>query len=117
ILSALASLFRSEVNSQLSSLRSGRPNVALIRGFDASRVRILENGVGTFDVSDIGPDHAVSTGPLGTTRIEVVRGAATVRYGSQAIGGVVNALNNRIPLMLGDEPISGEVSGSYGSVN
>jgi iron complex outermembrane receptor protein len=89
----------------------------VIRGFDASRVRILENGVGTFDVSDIGPDHAVPTGPLGTTRIEVVRGAATVRYGSQAIGGVVNALNNRIPLELGDEPISGEVSGSYGSVN
>ena len=38
----------------------------VIRGFDASRVRILEDGVGTFDVSDIGPDHAVPTGPLGT---------------------------------------------------
>src|SRR5258708_37752495 len=69
----------------------------VIRGFDASRVRILEDGVGTFDVSDIGPDHAVPTGALGTERVEVLRGAATVRYGSQAIGGVVNAINNRIP--------------------
>jgi iron complex outermembrane receptor protein len=89
----------------------------VIRGFDASRVRILEDGIGTFDVSDIGPDHAVPTGSLGTEKIEVVRGAATVRYGSQAIGGVVNALNNRIPTFLPNTPISGEVSGSYGSVN
>ena len=89
----------------------------VIRGFDASRVRILEDGVGTFDVSDIGPDHAVPTGPLGTEKIEVVRGAATVRYGSQAIGGVVNAINNRIPLMLPGEPFGGEFSGSYATVN
>lgn len=89
----------------------------VIRGFDASRVRILEDGVGTFDVSDIGPDHAVPTGPLGTEKIEVVRGAATVRYGSQAIGGVVNAINNRVPLMLPGESFGGEFSGSYGSVN
>jgi iron complex outermembrane receptor protein len=89
----------------------------IIRGFDASRVRILEDGIGTFDVSDIGPDHAVPTGPLGTEKIEVVRGAATVRYGSQAIGGVVNAINNRIPMMLPDTPFSGEASGSYGTNN
>jgi iron complex outermembrane receptor protein len=87
----------------------------VIRGFDASRVRVLEDGVGTFDVSDIGPDHAVPTGPLGTDKIEVVRGPATVRYGSQAIGGVVNAINNRIPLMLPDTPFSGQVSGAYGT--
>ena len=89
----------------------------VIRGFDASRVRILEDGVGTFDVSDIGPDHAVPTGPLGTERVEVVRGAATVRYGSQAIGGVVNAINNRIPLGLPTSPLTGEASGSYSTVN
>ena len=89
----------------------------VIRGFDASRVRILEDGVGTFDVSDIGPDHAVPTGPLGAERVEVVRGAATVRYGSQAIGGVVNAINNRIPLGLPDKTLSGEASGSYSTGN
>jgi iron complex outermembrane receptor protein len=89
----------------------------VIRGFDASRVRILEDGIGTFDVSDIGPDHAVPTGPLGTERVEVVRGAATVRYGSQAIGGVVNAINNRVPFGLPDAPISGEAAGGYSTGN
>lgn len=85
----------------------------VIRGFDANRVRILENGVGSFDVSDIGPDHGVPIDPLSTQKIEVVRGAATLRYGSQAIGGVVNAINNRIPLTLPDKPVSGEFTGSY----
>ena len=69
----------------------------VIRGFDANRVRVLENGIGSFDVSDVGPDHGVPIDPLSTQRIELVRGAATLRYGSQAIGGVVNAINNRVP--------------------
>jgi iron complex outermembrane recepter protein len=69
----------------------------VIRGFDANRVRVLEDGVGSFDVSDVGPDHGVPIDPLSAERIEVVRGPATLRYGSQAIGGVVNAINNRVP--------------------
>jgi iron complex outermembrane recepter protein len=84
----------------------------VIRGFDANRVRVLEDGIGSFDVSDVGPDHGVPIDPLSAQRIEVVRGAATLRYGSQAIGGVVNAINNRVPTTLPDIPISGEISGS-----
>jgi iron complex outermembrane receptor protein len=87
----------------------------VIRGFDANRVRTLEDGIGSFDVSDVGPDHGVPIDPLSADRVEVVRGAATLRYGSQAIGGVVNAINNRVPTHLGDNPLDGEVSGSYGS--
>lgn len=87
----------------------------VIRGMDANRVRVLEDGLSSSDVSDIGPDHGVPIDPLATQRIEVVRGAATLRYGSQAIGGVVNAINNRIPLTLPDEPLNGEIAGSYGS--
>ena len=86
----------------------------VIRGFDASRVRLLENGVGSFDVSDIGPDHGVPIDPLAAQSIEVVRGAATLRYGSQAIGGVVNAINNRVPLNRVEKPLSGDLTGSYG---
>jgi iron complex outermembrane receptor protein len=85
----------------------------IIRGFDANRVRVLEDGIGSFDVSDVGPDHGVPIDPLSADRVEVVRGAATLRYGSQAIGGVVNAINNRVPTELGDEPFRGEASGSY----
>lgn len=85
----------------------------VIRGFDANRVRVLEDGVGSFDVSDIGPDHGVPIDPLAAERIEVVRGAATLRYGSQAIGGVVNAINNRVPAHMPEDPFSGEVAAGY----
>jgi iron complex outermembrane receptor protein len=88
----------------------------IIRGMDANRVRILENGVSSSDVSDIGPDHGIPIDPLSAQSIEVVRGAGTLRYGSQAIGGVVNVLNNRVPMTLPDKAISGEVNGSYGTV-
>ncbi len=69
----------------------------IIRGQDNFRVRIQENGVATGDVSDIGEDHGVTTDPLVAGQIEVIRGPATLRWGSQAIGGVVNVDNNRVP--------------------
>lgn len=89
----------------------------IIRGMDATRVRILENGLSSSDVSDIGPDHGMPIDPLSARSIEVVRGAATLRYGSQAIGGVVNAINDRVPTALPAKAFSGELSGSYDSVS
>jgi iron complex outermembrane receptor protein len=86
----------------------------VIRGMDAQRVKLTENGLSSSDVSDVGPDHGVPIDPLAAQRIEVVRGAATLRYGSQAIGGVVNVINNRIPL----KPLSGiegEATAAYSS--
>jgi iron complex outermembrane receptor protein len=88
----------------------------IIRGMDASRVRLLEDGTSSSDASDIGPDHGVPLDPLSAQSIEVVRGAATLRYGSQAIGGVVNAINNRVPLTLPEKP-SGEAQAAYDSVS
>lgn len=85
----------------------------IIRGMDATRVRILEDGNSSSDVSDIGPDHGVPIDPLAAQSIEVVRGAATLRYGSQAIGGVVNVINNRVPTSLPTRAFSGEASGTY----
>ena len=72
-------------------------NRPVIRGFDNYRVRVQENGIGSHDVSALSEDHAVPIDPFAADRIEVVRGPATLRYGSQAIGGVVNASNDRIP--------------------
>lgn len=91
---------------------AGRP---VIRGMDANRVRVLEDGIGTFDVSDVGPDHGVPLEPFAAERVEVVRGAATLRYGSQAIGGVVNAVSNRVPVNLDAGTLRGEAVGSFGS--
>jgi iron complex outermembrane receptor protein len=87
----------------------------IIRGFDTSRVRTLEDGIGSFDVADVGPDHGIPIDPLSAQRIEVIRGAATLRYGSQAIGGVINAINNRVPSRLPDEPFAAELTGLYGT--
>ncbi len=92
---------------------AGRP---VIRGMDANRVRVLEDGIGSFDVSDVGPDHGVPLDPFVAERVEVVRGAATLRYGSQAIGGVVNAISQRVPLRLPEDSVAGDVVGSFGSV-
>ena len=89
----------------------------IIRGMDANRVRLLEDGTSSSDVSDIGPDHGIPIDPLAARSIEVVRGAATLRYGSQAVGGVVNTLNNRVPMALPEQSLSFEASGGYTSVN
>ena len=89
---------------------AGRP---VIRGMDANRVRVLEDGIGSFDVSDVGPDHGVPIDPFTAERIEVVRGAATLRYGSQAIGGVVNAISQRVPTRFPEKEFTGEATGGY----
>src|SRR6188768_3667780 len=91
---------------------AGRP---VIRGMDANRVRVLEDGIGSFDVSDVGPDHGVPIDPFVAERVEVVRGAATLRYGSQAIGGVVNAISQRVPTRMPEDGFNTEVVGGYNS--
>ncbi|MEQ1497626.1 MAG: TonB-dependent receptor [Novosphingobium sp.] len=89
----------------------------IIRGMDSNRVRLLENGTSISDVSDIGPDHGTPLDPLSARSIEVVRGAATLRYGSQAIGGVINVLNDRVPMRRAGDPLRGEFTSSFGTVN
>ena len=64
----------------------------IIRGFDGDRILIMEDGVRTGDLSSQSGDHGVLTDPNGLDRIEIVRGPATLLYGSNAIGGVVNAI-------------------------
>jgi iron complex outermembrane receptor protein len=80
-----------------SSFAPGAASRPVVRGLDNYRVRIQENGISSSGVSELGEDHAVPLDPLAAERVEVVRGPATLRWGSQAIGGVVNATNNRIP--------------------
>jgi len=89
----------------------------IVRGLDANRVAIEENGVGIHDVSALGEDHAVPANPLVNDRIEVIRGPATLRYGSQAIGGVVNLQNNRIPQLLPNAGLIGQITSGFSSVD
>ncbi len=90
-----------------SSFAPGGASRPIIRGLDNTRVRMQENGIGAQDVSDLSEDHAVPIDPLAAERIEVIRGPAALRFGSQAIGGVVNVTNERIPTRLGPPGISG----------
>ena len=83
---------------------SARP---VIRGQGAPRVKVLSDSASLLDASDISPDHAVTTEPLLVERIEVLRGPATLLYGSGAIGGVVNVLDRKIPESLPEEWIAG----------
>lgn len=92
-------------------------NRPIIRGLDSYRVRTQENGIGTHDVAAISEDHAIPIDPNAADQIEVVRGPATLRYGSQAIGGVVSVENQRIPTFIPDGGFSGAVAGAGTSVN
>lgn len=69
----------------------------VIRGQSGPRVRMLQDRIGSLDVSDISPDHAVSVEPLFARQIEILRGPATLLYGSGAEGGVINVVTNRVP--------------------
>lgn len=75
------------------------PNASrpVIRGLDGERVRIMQNGVGILDASSLSFDHAVGIDPLIIEQIDVVRGPAALLYGGSAMGGVVNAIDHRIP--------------------
>jgi len=75
------------------------PNASrpVIRGMEGDRIRMLENGNGMMDASSVSPDHAVALDPLVVDRVEVVRGPAALLYGGNAMGGVVNVIDNRVP--------------------
>lgn len=92
-------------------------NRPIIRGLDNYRVRVQEDGIGTHDVSALSEDHAVPVDPNSADRIEVVRGPATLRYGSQAIGGVVAVENQRVPTYIPQGGFSGAMKGGWGSVD
>ncbi|MFG6456626.1 TonB-dependent receptor [Roseateles sp. BYS96W] len=71
-----------------------------IRGLDGDRVRILSNSGASVDASNLSFDHGVAIDPLVIDKVEVLRGAAALLYGGNAVGGVVNTLDNRIPRTL-----------------
>ena len=73
------------------------PSRPVIRGLDGDRVLILEDGQRVGDLSSQSGDHGVTVNPASASRIEVVRGPATLLYGANAIGGLVNVINDTIP--------------------
>ncbi|MEM7220852.1 MAG: TonB-dependent receptor [Pseudomonadota bacterium] len=82
----------------------GRP---VIHGLGGPRVRIMEDRIDTLDVSVTSVDHAVSVEPFIADRVEILKGASTLLYGSGAIGGVVDVHTGRIPHQVPDSVTGG----------
>jgi iron complex outermembrane receptor protein len=117
---------RARVQPTLGETLEGEPGIRstyfgpgasrpIIRGLSGDRVRILESGLGSGDAANTSPDHAVALDPASADRIEVVRGPATLLYGSAAIGGVVNVFDGRIPYEAPTSPFTGEILTSGGT--
>ena len=87
----------------------GRPT---IRGLQGPRVQILEDGMRTSDVSKEGVDHIVAGDTLGAQSMELIRGPASLLYGSGATGGVVNTVTGRFAPIIGTDP-NGSLYGTY----
>jgi iron complex outermembrane receptor protein len=85
----------------------------ILRGFQGARIRVLSDGVGSFDASSASVDHAVIINPLLAERIEVVRGPSALSYGSEAIGGVVNVIDTRIPRSIPENGFRLQGQGTY----
>ncbi|BET67514.1 TonB-dependent receptor [Opitutales bacterium ASA1] len=112
--------------SSLGETLAGQPGISstafgpgasrpVIRGLDGERIRVLTNGVGTIDASGTSPDHAVSLDPALIEKIEILRGPSALLYGSSAAGGVINVVENQIPIRRPDAPLDGTIHAHYGS--
>lgn len=88
----------------------------IIRGLQGERVLMLQDGDRSSDLSSCCPDHGVSIDPLTAERVEVVRGPASLLYGNQALGGVVNVISNDIPTSIPTH-IDGYLATQVESVN
>ena len=97
------------LDTSVAHMLDGEPGVAMrslgpaparpvIRGFDGDRVLVLEDGERMGDLSETAADHAIALDPLAVDRAEVVRGPASLLYGSSALGGVVNFLTRDLPV-------------------
>lgn len=95
---------------------TGGASRPVIRGQDAFRTEVLEDGLPTQDVSRESQDHAIPVNPLAFDRIEIVRGPATLRYGGGASAGAINMISSRVPDTLLDRPASGRAYGAIDTV-
>jgi iron complex outermembrane receptor protein len=85
------------------------PSIAkpVIHGLTGSRVLILNNGV-QLEAQQWGQEHAPEIDPFIANQIEVIKGAAGIRYGSDAIAGVISVKPKPLPTDTGT--MSGEAN-------
>ncbi|MBC7895805.1 MAG: TonB-dependent receptor, partial [Cytophagaceae bacterium] len=91
-------------------------NIPVIRGLTGERILVLQDGDRSGDLSAPSADHGLTIDPLAANRIEVVRGPASLLYGTSALGGVVNVVSNDIPTTVPTH-VAGYFAGMGESVN
>ncbi|MEY4768377.1 MAG: hypothetical protein RL637_1016 [Pseudomonadota bacterium] len=116
IAAAIGNTLKNELGMTTQSFGPGVGS-PVIRGQAGARVRVMQNGLGNQDVSSLSPDHANSVEPILADKIEVLRGASALIYGSGAIGGVVNVINNRIPLNMPSQNFAAIAEQRYDSAS
>jgi iron complex outermembrane recepter protein len=81
------------------AVRTMGPAAALpvMRGLTGDRILVLQDGQRSGDLAGSADDHGMTIDPLAAQRVEVVRGPATLLYGNNALGGVVNVISSDIP--------------------
>ncbi len=94
------------VRSSFFGPNASRP---IIRGLGEDRIRVLTNSVQGADASTISPDHAVAIDGLEAQSIEVLKGAAALRFGANALGGVINIIDGRLLETLPNEKVTGDM--------
>lgn len=112
-----------EVVSQISgvtTIQTGQ-NVAkpVIHGLHSNRILIMNNGL-RHEFQNWGIDHAPEIDPTALNEIEVVKGASTVRFGPDALGGVILANPSEMELatpLEGNIDLTGKTNGQSGEVN
>jgi iron complex outermembrane receptor protein len=92
-----------------------KASAPVLRGLQGDRIRVLTDGIGTLDMSSLGPDHEVTINPITAQRIEVLRGPASLLFGSGAIGGVVNVIDARIPRKVPENVVGIDAIALYGT--
>jgi len=92
----IGATLQNEPGVNVRSLGPG-PARPVIRGLDGDRVLVLQDGQRMGDLSSQSGDHGIPINPASAQRIEVVRGPATLLYGANAIGGLVNIVTDQIP--------------------
>jgi iron complex outermembrane receptor protein len=98
----------------ISAVTTG-PNISkpFIHGLGYNRVVTAEDGIRQ-EGQQWGDEHGIEVDQNSIDRIEIIKGPASLSYGSDAIGGVVNLLT---PPPVPDGKILGYASGTYGTNN
>jgi len=77
----------------------------------------MEDHIPSLDASVLSEDHAVTIEPFLADSIDILKGPASLSYGSGAIGGVVDVHTGRIPEVLPEQPFSGQLEGRFDDVS